>query len=345
MRCVPWDALVEFGVGLLRQKGVPEANARYMAEVAVKTEAFGIHTHGLVLLPYVERLIGADVDPKAEPRVVREKGASALIDSDGTFGQLAMRLAIDIALTKVKEQGVAMVGVRNATWLGALCVYLMPLAEQGFLAQIWAQTSTCQDCAPFGGIDATFSTNPIALAFPADGDPVVADFSTACVSLGKVNQMIRENRKAPVPLFMDSDGNVTDDPNKMKQGGSILFVGGEVLGYKAYALSLWCEALTAMAGGEANNPESRTKQNFNLTVIDREAFAGADYYDKEMKRFIARVRSSRVRPGVQAIRLPGERGYQSLRDAKNNGVPVEEHVLEQLQDLAAKNNLPPLVGE
>lgn len=141
---------------------------------------------------------------------------------------------------------------------------------------------------------------------------------------------------------MDKDGQLTDDPKAMKEGGSILFVGGDKLGHKGYALSLWCEALTAMAGGDANNPEAESRQCFNLTVIDPEAFEGRGYYDKEIKRFVAHVKASRTLPGVSGIRLPGERGFESLREAEGEGVPLEDSMLEALNGIAEKNGIPGL---
>ena len=346
MQYVPWDELVEFGVRLLTRKGMPQANARYVAEVAVKAEAFGRHTHGVALFAYLDKMLGSEIDAQAEPTVVREGGATALIDGDRVVGQLAMKLAAEVATTKARTEGLAMVAVRNTFWLGALGVHLMPLAEAGFLAQLWAQTSTCQDCAPFGGIDARFSTNPVALAFPTGADPVVADFSTAGVAMGTVAQMIRLGQKADGDLFMDKNGDLTDDPNVVTQGGTILFVGGEKRGHKGYSLSLWCEALAAMAGGRCNDPQAKTRQSFNLTVMDPEAFAGREYYDAEMNRFMAHVKSSRPRPGVKAIRVPGEQGYQSLREARIQGVPLEESTIERLDVVARDNNVPgiPSVG-
>lgn len=339
MRYVSWDRLVKFGVDLLVHKGVPEVNARYIAEVVVKTEAVGASTHGIVLFPYFDKNVGPLINSKAEPVVAKEKGATALIDGNSTFGQLAMKLATEIAVKKTRAYGIAMVGVRNIHWLGALGVYLMPLVEEGFFAQLWAQTSTCKDCAPVGGIDAKFSTNPVAFAFPTGGDPMVGDFSTAAMALGKVRQMIRLKEKAKAPLFMDADGNTTDDPHVVQQGGTILFLGGEEQGYKGYAMSLWCEALTAMAGGDCNNPQAEARQSFNLTVVDPNAFAGTDYYYHEMKRFIQHVKSSRLRPGFETIRVPGERACQSLREARQKGIPLEQDMIEQLEGLAKKNRM------
>ena len=340
MRWVAKETLVDFGVQLLTGKGVPEENARFIADVVVDTEAFGVTTHGLVQFSYLARQLGKDMDPEAEPVVVSEKVACAVIDGNGACGQLAMRLAGELAVTKARECGVAMVGVRNSFWIGALGIYLIPLAQEGFFAQLWAQTSTCKDCAPVGGIDAKFSTNPVAVAFPAVGDPVVADFSTAAVSMGKVGRMVRLGKKAEEPIFMDARGNLTTDPGVVRDGGSILFVGQRLLGHKGYALSLWCEALTAMAGGNSNNPDAPTRQCFNLTVIDPEAFAGRDYYEAEMQRFVAHMKASRRLPGIEAIRLPGERGFGSLRQAEERGIPLEDGVLEGLNKLARESGIP-----
>jgi LDH2 family malate/lactate/ureidoglycolate dehydrogenase len=338
MALIERGKLVDFGTAFLVKKGAPEKSAKTVAEAAVTTEAFGITTHGVSFFPYADSTIPSGLDPRAEPAVVREKASAALIEGNGGFSQLAMRLAGELAMKKARRTGIAMVAVRNVGWLGALGTHLISIARKGFFAQLSAQTNTCKDCAPIGGIDGKFSTNPWALAFPAAEDPVIADFSTASVALGKVNQMIRLGKKAPDRIFMDRNGKLTDDPVAVKEGGTILFTGGEHFGHKGYALSLWTEALTALAGGECNNPESKTRQNFNLIVIDPEAFAGSDAYLEEMKRFVAHMKSARLLPGHSGIRLPGERGFASMREAER-GIPLEDHMTSRLNELADKHGI------
>ncbi|MCX7032308.1 MAG: Ldh family oxidoreductase, partial [Spirochaetes bacterium] len=148
--------------------------------------------------------------------------------------------------------------------------------------------------------------------------------------------MAGRGEKAPERIFMDREGTITDDPRVVKEGGTILFAGGEHYGHKGYGLSLWCEALTAAGGGECNNPQSRTQQNFTLQVIDPAALGGRDHYLAEIGRFVRHVKTSRPRPGVAAIRLPGERGLEALRHARADGVNVEEAMLAKLDGLAAK---------
>jgi LDH2 family malate/lactate/ureidoglycolate dehydrogenase len=333
---IDFQGLVRFAEGFLVAKGVPRAGARTIAETVVDTEAFGITTHGLAFLPYTDGAVPEVIDPKAEPSVASDRGATAVIEGGRCFAQLALRRAVDIALQKASALGVAVVAVRNTGWLASLGVQLLPIVERGMLAQLWAQTNTCKDCAPVGGIDARFSTNPVALAIPTGGDPVIADFSTASVSMGKTNLMAGRGEKAPERIFMDRDGGLTDDPGVVKKGGTILFAGGEHYGHKGYGLSLWCEALTAAGGGECNNPQSRTQQNFTLQGIDPAALAGRDAYLAEIGRFVRHVKSSRPRPGAAAIRLPGERGLAALRTARAEGVNVSDAMLGKLDDLAAK---------
>ncbi len=339
MHYVPFDKLVDFGTAFLVKKGVPEDNARYVAETAVKTQAFGVATHGLVLFSNMNKALGTEIDPKAEPVVVRETSAMAMIDGKSCIGPLAVRLAVDLGRTKARDLGVGMIGLSNASWIGALGVYIAPLAEEGLMAEMWAQTSTCRDCAPWGGIDARFSTNPVAFAFPTGGTPMVADFSTAAMSMGKAYGLIREGRKAGERLFMDKDGNATDDPSVLEEKGTLFHFGGEREGYRGYAMSLWCEALTALAGGHCNNPENPSRQSFNLTVVDPEVFVGREAYLAEMQRFVAHLKSSRLRPGFDEIRLPGERNYRCIEEAKTKGVPVENSRAEQLDRFAAEQGL------
>ncbi len=333
------ERLTDFGIQLLVRKGVPEDKAAYLAATAVATEAFGIHTHGVVLFAYWDKKIGDEINPAAEAEVVKQTPATALIEGHRGFGALAIKLAREIAIEKAKAQGVAMVAVRNTSWLGALGPHILPIAQAGLLAQLWAQTSDCEDCAPWGGIDGKFSTNPIALAFPTGARPVLSDFSASAISMGRAKAMARAGARAPENLFLDSDGNPTADPGVVKDGGTILFMGGERFGYRGYALALWVEALTAMAGGSARTPEQHCAQAFNLTVIAPDAFGGSDGYVGEIERFLGYMRDSRLRPGFDAMVLPGERAQRAAEEAETRGVHVERALVERLNELAERNGM------
>ncbi len=342
MKYYPLEEMEVFAAALLRAKGVPEANAGYMAGMAVRTEAMGITTHGLSVLGYLDSQIPEIINPKSEPEIISEKASAVLIDAKMGFSQLAMKMAVEKALEKAARTGIAMAAIRNASWLGALGPYLEPIARSGYLAQLWGQSSQCADCAPIGGIQGKFSTNPVALAFPGPENPVIADISTAAVSMGAVNRMAKNGEKARAEIFMDKDGKSTDDPKKMLDGGSIFFLGGPEYAHKGFGLSLWAEALTAMSGASCNNPEKDQTQNLNLTVIDVESFGGSDYFQKEIARFISHMKDNRLRPGYDEIRLPGEGSFKNLEKAEREGLPLDDGKLGMLNSIARKNGIGPL---
>jgi len=328
------EVLHNFAVQYLLKKGVTKGNALLIADSAVETEAMGVHTHGMSVFPYFEQAIFNIIDPKAEPVVIREKGSTALIDGNNGFSQLALKLASDLAIEKAKNNGTATIIGNNCSWLAALGTYLYPIVEKGYIAQLWAQTSTCVDAAPVGGIDPKFSTNPIALGFPASFGPSIFDIATTSISKRKVLQMVEDGELAPEKIFLDKDGNLSRDPKVVIEGGTILFLGGDYLGYKGYGLSLFNESLAAVAGGSCNNPHSETRQCFTLIVIDPEAFGGHDYYTKEMERFIGHVKASRLRPKVSGIRFPGEHRREILEESNVEGVKLNESLVIQLTELA-----------
>jgi len=170
---------------------------------------------------------------------------------------------------------------------------------------------------------------------------MVSDFSSSAISMGKTDALMRAGERVPENLYMDKDGTPTDDPSVMEDGGTMFFTGGERYGYRGYALSLWAEAVAALAGGSANDPERPYRQHFALTVIDPDAFGGAEVYHREMARFLAHLRSSRLRPGFTAIRLPGERAQQAARRAEAEGVPVPDDTLGLLRKVAERHGLAP----
>lgn len=341
MPTISWDKLVTFGSDLLKAKGVADDDAHYLADLAVTSHAFGAPTHGLGVLGYFVRAIGKTLDVEAEPVVVRDSGAAVLIDGRDGFAQLTMKLAKFHARRGARDHGVCMVAMRNVSWCAALGPYLIDLAEDGFLAQAWVEHSGCQDCPPFGGIGGRFSTNPAAFAVPQDGrSPMVADWSTSSCSMGKVRMMQRAGEKAPEPIFITQDGELSDDPDTMDRGGMMFHAGGRHFGYKGYTMSLWCEAMSMLAGGYGNDPDRPSQQAINLLVIEPDAFGGRDHFAREMTRFAEYAKSSQPMEGCGEIRLPGEHSCKNIARARREGLDVEDWVLQDLRDAAKDAGVP-----
>ena len=327
---IPMSEVVSAAASHLVDKSVGIEDARWIAKMAVRAEAMGRTTHGLSQIFWLCGQIPESVDPARKPKIESDNGAAVGIDIAGGIGQLGIRMALKLAPSRAAKHGVVSIGISRTSWIGAPGAFLLDLVEQGLLAQMHAQNSNCKDCAPVGGIDSRFSTNPIALGFPTGSDPVLAEFSTATMSLAQANQLIAADERARYPAFIDEHGVETTDPTVMQRGGSMHFMGESQTGHKGYALSLWCEALVAMTGGSCNNPDAPARQSLFITVMDPGCFTGRDRYFKEIKRFMAHLKSSRRRPGVEQIRLPGERSATLLREAERGGLSLDEDKLNRL---------------
>ncbi len=64
---------------------------------------------------------------------------------------------------------------------------------------------------------------------------------------------MQRRKKEPMPKCwgVDSDGHETTDPQKMMDGGGLLYLGGmeETGGYKGYGLAMMVEIMGGMLGG------------------------------------------------------------------------------------------------
>jgi LDH2 family malate/lactate/ureidoglycolate dehydrogenase len=106
---------------------------------------------------------------------------------------------------------------------------------------------------PFGGKFPTLGTNPHSWGFPttsAIGYPIVIDWATSVIAMGRVQQLKREGKPLPPQAAVDKDGNPTTDPNAAV---SLLPFGA----HKGYGLSLINEIVGAMIGGSLPTLRSR----------------------------------------------------------------------------------------
>ncbi len=75
---------------------------------------------------------------------------------------------------RAHAHGFALVGVNNIWMSGGSAYYVEMAARAGLIAVAAPPT-----VAPLGGAKAALGTNPIALGFPLEGDPLVIDLGTS----------------------------------------------------------------------------------------------------------------------------------------------------------------------
>jgi LDH2 family malate/lactate/ureidoglycolate dehydrogenase len=183
--------------------------------------------------------------------------------------------------------------------------------------------------------------NPIAAGIPTDGDPILLDVSAAITTNNYARQLMKDDQRFPQPWAMDCDGNPTDDPRAVIEGGgSILPTGGLDHGHKGYGLGLIVEALTQGLGGYGRaDPRMPGGSAVWLQVIDPAAFAGQDAFNRQTSWLAQACRDNPPRPGVDRVRVPGDRALAHKRLAMANGVPLSRAIVDGLKTHMEKAGL------
>ena len=135
------DELKSFAVAALLKAGVAKNNADLVADVLVTTDMFGIMTHGTRNLEqYIKKMEAGGLDAKAEPVVVCEGPAFAIINGNKALGMVSGCKAMKLAIEKAKKVGIAYVGVRNSCHFGAAGYYANIAAEEGLIGLAMSNT-------------------------------------------------------------------------------------------------------------------------------------------------------------------------------------------------------------
>jgi len=334
------DALRKFARALLAKAGLAEDRAAVVADVLVEGDLLGHTTHGLAQLAgYLDEIAKGSMRASGEPTVLSDRPASLLWDGLRLPGPWLTMRAADIAIERARTLGTATVVIRRSHHIACLAAYMLRATEQGFVLLVASSDANSASVAPFGGTRAVFTPDPLAIGFPTAGDPVLVDISASVTTNGMSARLYKAQQRFAHPWLLDAAGNATDDPAALYTDppGTILPVGGLEAGHKGYGLALLVEALT---GGLAGFGRADPKQGWGATVfvqaLDPDAFGGRDAFVRQAEFIAQQCRDNPPRPGVDAVRLPGERAMALRREQLAHGVQLHESILPALEPVAQR---------
>lgn len=279
---------------------------------------------------------GLPRDPASQPPIVENDAkVSALIDGRGSFGIIAMQLAVDTALAKVAEHGVAIVGTHGtSSGTGALGYWANRIADSGLVAVVLSQSP--EYVAPYGSSEAIYGTNPIAFGVPRPGkDPLIFDMATSSTSLFALVEARRAGRPVPEDIGFDADGNVTTDASAILDGGAMHSFDRS---YKGSHLALMVELVAGPLVGAAVVDKATSDNWGNLVVaLDPAIFGDAAVFRDGVETMLQRVLGAKPLSDDEEVRLPGEASSQSAAARLDMGyLPVNKQLLVDLRALAAE---------
>jgi L-lactate dehydrogenase len=341
--CYPAPALITFATDLLRQVGLEAEKAASVATVLVEGDLLGHSTHGLALLPhYLAELEKGAMAKTGEPLTVADLPASVTWDGRRLPGPWLVVRALDLAVGRARQHGTCTVVIRRSHHIGCLAAYLTRATGQGMMVILTCSDPNVGSVAPFGGRREVYTPNPLAAAWPTDGDPVIIDVSMSITTNGLTNRLQQEGRKFPGPWALDASGQPTDDPAALftQPPGTLLPIGGVDHGHKGYALALLVEALTGgLAGHGRADPKEGWGASVFLQVINPAAFGGSAEFRRQTTHLAAECRATPPRPGCDRVRLPGENGLRRRAEQLARGVELHPTILPALRPWAEKLGL------
>ena len=329
---------------LFARAGLDAGHARAVADVLVEADMLGFATHGLQFVPaYVADIEAGRTRTSGAPEVLKDGGATLLLDGGGLSGQPVMLEALETGLARLKTHASVTVAVRGTRNISCLAVYARRGALAGALTLVAASAPRNAAVAPFGGREPLVSTNPIAAGIPADGGPVLFDTSTAAVANRRIERARREGASLPGRWLVDNEGRATDDPEAVYTDppGAILPMGGLDQGYKGFALSLLVEALTSgLAGRGRSDPDPAAGNQVFLHLIDPGGFAGAEAFARETGWLAARARASAPMDPAHPVRVPGDRAQALFAEQAARGIALHPEILPRMRPLLDRYGVP-----
>ena len=263
--------------------------------------------------------------PRTPVSIVKETPVSALLDGGNHTGYFSLLRAVDVAIEKVRQSGVAVIGLRNSWFSGRNAYYLEKIARAGYAA-IYTASST-PTVVPPGAKRKALGTNPIAISLPAQPNPFIFDIGTSAVMSGEVLMKAFLGEEFPEVVGIDKNGTPTRVARDMVEGGVFPFGG-----HKGYGLSIAIQALGLMAGARLRKGDVCDFAHL-FVAFDPELFMPLEQFTSELEELLARIRTLPRQPGVAEIRIPSERGFHEREIRRQQGILVKKPVIERLQQI------------
>lgn len=330
-----------------RHRGYTAQEASRAARFCELAAWHGIKTHNALKALHLDELFGSgnQANPGCVPGASIEKlptrfRAAQKWNAHKKLGQAVAFEAMDACMEMADESGVGIVSVDEAfhyLWGGG---YVMDAAKKGYIAYTNC-TAALAEVVPFGGKFPTLGTNPHSWGFPttdAVGFPIVVDWATSTVAMGRVQQFKREGKPLPPGSAVDKEGNPTTDPDAV---AALLPFGA----HKGYGLSLINELVAAFIGGSLPTLRSRpdragddekTTPNFFFQVIHPDALsAGAFARGRDQPGNVKAVIEDILGHGNDACLLPGQIEHRAaVRSERAGGLVFTQAEIHEFEHVA-----------
>ncbi len=306
------EEIYDLAYNSLIKNGADEYNSKTVATTVAHAERDGSISHGLFRIPgYIASLKSQKVKPNARPKIKFLSQNAIQVDGDYGFAPTAIKVGIPELVKVSSKHGVGVLTIKNTHHFAALWHETEALAENNLIGI--ACTAYKPSVAPAGATKPLFGTNPISFAWPRKNKtPVVYDMATSTMAMGEVQVAARDGHKVPYGTGLNKNGEKTDDPSEISDGGVLLTFGD----YKGSAIAMMIELLAGGLVGDLFSFEAKNEDNNDggparggefIMALSPELIAGKNW-NEHAEKFFEKMKS------LEGVRLPGERRHKNRLD-------------------------------
>ncbi|MBI3517059.1 MAG: Ldh family oxidoreductase [Proteobacteria bacterium] len=308
------------GEQALRRLGYDAEAARIIADHVIDAALCGYEYSGLAKILNIpeHKRFGW---PRSAMSVRHETAISTLFDGGNENAMLVMYHATRHAIAMAQARGVALVGVSNS-WMSGRSAYYMEMVANADLVGLHTAASS-RYVAPPGAIAPALGTNPIAFGLPSTRGPVVLDMGTSAFMATELKLRERLKHELPEGVAIDPQGKPTRDPANV---GALLTWGG----YKGFGLALMVQALGVLGG---SGLDAEGEDGYLFIVFKPDLLRPLADTKREIAALVDRVKATPRAPGVDDIRIPSERSFQTRARLLKDGLELDRSVWDALATL------------
>jgi LDH2 family malate/lactate/ureidoglycolate dehydrogenase len=349
---IPEQRLRQFTEEIFKAIGCSDEHARLAADVLLRSDLRGIDSHGVARLSgYVRLWEKKRINATPDIKVVHETPTTATVDGDAGLGLVVAPFAMKVAIKKAQEFGSGWVSVRNSNHFGIAGYHALMAVEQDMIG--FAMTNASPLVAPTFANERLLGTNPMCYAFPAGKyPPLIVDMATSAAANGKLEIAQRLGKPVPEGWIQGNDGGYTTDPHALKTGGALLPLGSDRDhgSHKGFGLSATVDILSGVLSGANYGPWVPPFVAFMEPLADQpgqgighfvgamrvDGFRPVEDFKVNIDNWIERFKQARTVNPDQKVIIPGEPELEAESERKQNGIPLVQAVLDDLNTLAER---------
>ena len=314
---------------VLKQKGIHEDDAKWVAYCLVETESRGVYSHGVHLIgTYMKGLKHKVTNPDAKIEIVSDSPCAVRIDGHSGMGQCVMRDVTDLLIERARQYGCAAASVTHTAHFGAGLIYARRAIDAGMIVTLHCNAPSM--LAPFGAKKPYFGTNPITYGMPAGKlPPFLLDMASSMGAANKLLVFKSEGKPAPAGWGIDRDGNPSTDPEEIFYHGALSPFGG----VKGSGLAGWVGMLSTLPCGAAYAPGEVKERNdvgevpnfgVYMQLTDVSKFMPIDEFRERADEYLGGWLALPPAKEGGRVLYPGYLEEERANTAKQNGIELLE---------------------